>query len=285
MKIFDRGLVLRHRERAAPNFSRHNFLFAEVGDQLVDRLGEIKRRFETVLDLGGHDGYVARKVQALPGVDRVICCDLSRSMLALAQGERIVVDEEYLPFKHGYFSLILSNLSLHWVNDLPGSLVQIRQSLKADGFFLASVFGGQTLRELREAFSEAEKARGADPSPRISPFMDIRDAGSLLQRSGFSLPAVVTETLTVHFDSAYALLRDLKGMGESNALLSRSQASKDLFKDAMRQYHERFQTEEGKVFASFEILYLSGWAPDPSHPRALPRGSARMSLKDVLKEQ
>ena len=230
-------------------------------------MGEIKRRFETVLDLGGHDGYVARKVQALPGVDRVICCDLSGSMLALAQGERIVVDEEYLPFKHGYFSLILSNLSLHWVNDLPGSLGT--DSSKSEGGW---IFSRQ--RVWRADASVNSEKRSAKPKrlaaktrlPESLPLMDIRDGGSLLQRSGFSLPAVVTETLTVHFDSAYDLLRDLRGMGESNALLSRSQASKTLFKDVMRQYHERFQTEEGKVFASFEILYLSGWAPDPSPP-------------------
>ena len=284
MKIFDRGLVLRHRERAAENFSKHHFLFREIGDQLIDRLYDIKRRFPIVLDLGGHDGYLAQGVQGLAGVERVICCDLSAKMLKRAQGERIVADEEYLPFKSGYFSLVLSNLSLHWVNDLPGALVQIRQSLKPDGFFLASAFGGRTLSELREIFIQTELAHGKGVSPRISPFMEIRDAGMLLQRSGFALSMVNTEILTVQFETLYDLFSDLRGMGESNTLLSRTRglSSRVLFEDVVQGYHDRFQTEEGKIFASFEILYLSGWAPDVSQPRALPRGSAKISLTDIF---
>jgi SAM-dependent methyltransferase len=196
----------------------------------------------------------------------------------------IVADEEALPFASGSFELIVSALSLQWANDLPGVLVQIRRALAPDGLFLAALIGGQTLIELRTAFTAAEAELTGGASPRVAPFADVRDLGGLLQRAGFALPVTDVEPILVRYASMFALLRDLRAMGATNALTERSRVPlrRAVFTRAAEIYADRFSDSDGRVRATFEIVWLSGWAPHESQQKPLAPGSARMRLADAL---
>lgn len=280
MLVFDRDLVKLHRERAAPSFGEYSFLFETVAGRLVERLKDINRHFTKVLDLGARQGHLGR----LLGAEDITSTDLSAAIVAKAPGRHQVADEEQLPFPDPVFDLVCSNLSLHWVNDLPGSLIQIRNALKPDGLFLAALFGGETLHELRQSLLQAEAKLKGSASPRISPFGDVRALGNLLQRAGFAMPVADMDMIHVNYDNIYALMRDLRGMGESNALLDRHRkpVSRALFESANQYYCQHFSGENGKIVASFEIIYLTGWAPGPDQPVPKRPGSATHSLKDAL---
>jgi NADH dehydrogenase [ubiquinone] 1 alpha subcomplex assembly factor 5 len=195
----------------------------------------------------------------------------------------VVGEEEFLPFAPGSFDLVLSLLNLHWVGDLPGALVQIRHALKPDGLFLAVMFGLGTLAELRECLLQAESEIHGGAGPRISPFADLRDGAGLLMRAGFALPVADAETLRVTYPDALALMRDLRGMGETNALTTRPQrfAGRALFARAAALYCER-HGNEGRVPAQFQLLFLTGWAPHESQQSPLRPGSARHRLAEAL---
>jgi NADH dehydrogenase [ubiquinone] 1 alpha subcomplex assembly factor 5 len=280
-RIFDRRLLRERRGRAAGDLHTHDFLLTEIAERLADRLSDIARRFPLALDLGAHDGILARTLQGRGGIETLIQSDAS---LANARRGGLVADEELLPFKEQSFDAILSNLSLHWVNDLPGALAQIRSSLKPDGLFLASLFGTGTLQELRTSLMEAELAETGGASPRVSPFADLRDAAGLLQRAGFALPVADADAVTVTYGDFFALLRDLRGMGETNILIDRLKrpTRRTVFARAAAIYHERFADGAGRLPATFQILFLTGWAPDPSQQQPAKRGSGRTSLKDVF---
>ena len=218
------------------------------------------------------------------GVGDVVSADLSDAMVRHAPAPRVVADEEALPFAVGAFDLVVSNFALHWVNDLPGALIQIRRALKADGLFLAAMPGGETLHELRRSLLEAEAAVEGGASPRTSPFADVRDAGALLQRAGFALPVVDTDTITVTYADALALMRDLRSMGETNAVVARRKGMtrrETLFAAASR-YQALFADDDGRLPATFEILFLTAWAPHQSQQKALRPGSAAARLSDAL---
>ncbi len=206
-------------------------------------------------------------------------------MLARAPAPRVAADPELVPFGDVSFDLIMSTLVLHWVADLPGALVQLRRALKPDGLLLAAMFGGSTLVELRTAVFEAELAEEGGVSPRVSPAIELGDAAALLQRAGFALPVADSETITVTYPNMPALLRDLRGMGETNALAARRRGGlrRATLARAALIYAERFGDAAGRIPASFEILFLCGWAPHPSQPQPLPRGSATARLADALK--
>jgi NADH dehydrogenase [ubiquinone] 1 alpha subcomplex assembly factor 5 len=280
-RIFDRSLLRDRRGRAAGDLHAHDFLLTEIAERLADRLSDIARRFPVALDLGARDGILARTLQGRGGIETLIQSDAS---LANARRGDLVADEELLPFKEQSFDAILSNLSLHWVNDLPGALAQIRSSLKPDGLFLASLFGTGTLQELRTALMEAELAETGGASPRVSPFADLRDAAGLLQRAGFALPVADVDTVTVTYGDFLALLRDLRGMGETNILIDRLKrpTRRTVFARAAAIYQDRFADAQGRLPATFQILFLTGWAPDPSQQQPARRGSGKTSLKDVL---
>lgn len=294
MTVFDRALVRRRRDRAAAGFSDHSFLFEEVADRLADRLEDVRRSFPLVLDLGSHDGAMARALAGpggrRKGIERLVACDLSPAF-AQAAGRTadaaVAADEEALPFAPQSFDLIVSNLSLHWVNDLPGTLVQIRQALKPDGFFCAALLGGETLTELRRCLYEAEMEVAGGVSPRVSPFAEIKDAGALMQRAGFALPVVDSDTLTVTYSDALALMRDLRGMGESNAVLARRKvpASRALLFEAARRYAELHAEPDGRIPATFQVLYLAGWSPHESQQQPLKPGCGEIPLAEALKGQ
>ena len=196
----------------------------------------------------------------------------------------MVADEEFLPFAPGRFDLVLSAMDLHWVNDLPGTLIQIARILRPDGLFLGALLGGATLWQLRQTLAAAESEIDGGLSPRVSPFADLRDAAGLLQRAGFALPVADSETIEVEYESALALMRDLSAMGESNLVVGRRRGltGRALLLRAAELYGERFAQPSGRVTASFEVLFLHGWSPHASQPKALKPGSAAQRLADAL---
>lgn len=289
MMIFDRRQVRRQRNRAARAFGDHDFLVRDVAERVADRLDDLNRTFPVCLDLGAHTGPFAAIVGRRGGIRQVVACDLSDAMLRQAgQGNRlaarVVADEEALPFAAASLDLTVSILSLHWVNDLPGALIQIRRALRPDGVFIGAMFGGDTLREFRHCLAEAEMEVTGGLSPRASPFADVRDAGGLLQRAGFALPVVDSDIIEVSYPDAFALMRDLRGMGETNAVLARPKTftrRSVLFRAAAR-LHEGFSGPDGRIIAKFQILYLTGWAPDPGQQKPLRPGSATARLAGAL---
>lgn len=295
IKVFDRAAVRAHRDRAARRGGEHNFLFDEGAAGLAERLDEVRRRFPVALDLGCRDGALARALVGQggkSGIERLICADLSPVFAASARESAgggvpvaaLAADEEFLPFAAGVFDLVASGLSLHWVNDLPGALIQIRRVLKPDGLFLAALFGGNTLRELRQSLTEAEIEIEGGAGPRVSPFADVRDLGGLLQRAGFALPMVDRDRITVTYDGALTLMRELSAMGEGNAVLGRRErfTQRETLVRAAELYSQRFAGADGRIPATFDILYLTAWAPDAAQPKPLRPGSATARLADAL---
>ncbi len=280
MRVFDRNLVRRRRDRFSAVSDRHGFLFEEIAKRLADRLPDIRRDFPLVLDLGCRGGYLTSALQAARGVETVISSGISFGT-AQKNALAVVADEELLPFANGIFDAVIGNLSLHWVNDLPGALVQIRQVLKPDGLFLGGIFGGETLKELRQALMQAELELFGGMSARVSPFVDVQDMGALLQRAGFSLPVVDFDVLKVSYSDIYALMRDLRGMGESNAALHRMRqgGSRRLFGRAAGLYPK---DADGRITATFQVVYATGWAPHESQQKPLRPGSAEHRLADAL---
>jgi len=284
MAVFDRQLLRKRRDRAAERFADHNFLVLEVAERLVDRLDDVARTFPTALDLGCHCGELANVLDGRGGIETLVHCDLSPAMAARAPLPAVVADEEWLPFADGAFDLVLSVLDLHWINDLPGALVQIRRCLRPDGLLLAAMLGGETLKELRHALGSAEIALEGGMSPRVSPFADVRDMGGLLMRAGFALPVVDTEVVTVRYESPMRLMADLHHMGESNLVRERRHrfTRRTTLLEAAARYTREFALSDGRVPATFQVLYLTAWAPDPSQPKPRAPGSGQVPLSRVL---
>lgn len=269
-----------HRAKAD---AAHDFLLRETAERLADRLDDVKRSFSVALDLGCHAGELAA---ALGGrVPTLVQADACGALVRRASGLRLAADEEFQPFAEGAFDLVVSALSLHWVNDLPGALLQARRALRPDGLFLAAMLGGETLRELRQCLIEAEAALTGGASPRISPMIDLRDAAGLLQRAGFALPVADLDELTLTYVDPFALMRELRGLGETNALRLRPKGftRRAVLFEAARLYVERFGAPNGRIPATFHVVWLAGWAPHESQPKPLPRGSGRTPLGEALR--
>jgi SAM-dependent methyltransferase len=284
--VFDRAQVRRRRERAAATVADYGFLYQEVADRLLDRLQDVKRHFPVALELGCRTGLLGRELLARRRVDWIASSDLSIRMAAMAGGAAVVADEEALPFAPESVDLVVSNLNLHWTNDLPGALVQINHALKPDGLLLAAMFGGETLKELRNCLIEAESTEEGGASPRVSPFADVRDAGALLQRAGFALPVVDIDTITVTYADPWRLLADLRGMGETNATIARRRSflRRSTLAKAMALYSERHTGSDGRTTASFQVLTLTAWRPHASQQKPLARGSGKSDLAKYLGE-
>ena len=266
---FDRRAVRRHRDRAAAAIGAHDFLLRAAVERLAERVGESGRRFPSVLVLGAAGGLLRDAVA--PHADAIVEADLSPGML---QGPGVVASEELLPFAPNAFDLIVSALVLHWVNDLPGALVQARRSLRPDGLFLASMLGGETLRELRAALLSGEVEARGGASPRVSPFVDVRDAGALLQRTGFARPVADVEAIDVTYSDPLRLMQDLRGMGETNALRDRPRTftPRSTLMAAAAAYRAQSASEGGRVRATFQLVTLTGWAAAPRTPPEAPAG-------------
>ena len=285
--MFDRTRLRQRRDKAASRFHEYDFLKARVSNHLLERLSDTPHIFTHALDLGCHAGTLARGLLSHKGVEHVVACDLSEKMAARAKMPGIdvrQVDEEALPFEVESFDMIGSALSLHWVNDLPGTLIQIRRALRADGLFLGALFGAGTLNELRTCCMEAEAELTGGASPRISPLPGLQDMAGLMQRAGFALPVVDIDRVTVRYKSVFKLLDDLGGMGERAAFATpQGQGlSRRILMRMAELYAEGFSDPDGKVRASFDIIYLSGWAPAPGQPRPKKPGSATIRLADAL---
>jgi NADH dehydrogenase [ubiquinone] 1 alpha subcomplex assembly factor 5 len=283
-RIFDRALLARRRDRIAHRAGEHDFLLARVADDMAERLAIVRRTFPLAANIGAHHGLVSQRVCGIAGVSQIVNVDHAPRLLARCEGLRVVADEEALPFAPASLDLVVSGLSLQLVNDLPGALVQIRRALKPDGLLLAALLGGETLTELRQAWLAAEAELTGGASPRVAPFADVRDLGTLLQRAGFALPVVDSETVTATYTTPLALMRELKAMGASNMLQARHRrpVTRGLLTRAAEIYAERFSRQDGRVPATFEILTLTAWAPDASQPKPLQPGSAQARLADVL---
>ncbi len=284
--IFDRSLLRRRRARAA-GLGGETALLREVAERLADRLDDVNRRFSLALDLGCRSGTLGRTLRGRGGVETLVQSDLAPEMAARAagaDGPALAADEEFLPFSTESFDLVLSCLSLHWVNDLPGALIQIRHALKPDGLFLAALLGGETLTELRQALLEAELEVEGGASPRVSPFADLRDLGGLLQRAGFALPVADLDSLTLDYENPFALAQDLRALGETNAVAAQRRAAsrRETLLKAAAIYQTRHGRPDGRIPASFQVLYLTGWAPHASQQQPLSPGSARTRLAAVL---
>jgi NADH dehydrogenase [ubiquinone] 1 alpha subcomplex assembly factor 5 len=282
--IFDRDILVRRRNRVARTASQHEFLLANVAGDLMERLALIHRRFPVILNLGAHHGVLGQCLKFLPGAEMTIDMEPAGRLLRQCQGLRVQAQEEALPFRHQSLDLVVSALALQLVNDLPGTLIQIRQALKPDGLMLASLLGGGTLHELRTAFFMAEEELEGGASPRVAPFADVRDLGALLQRAGFALPVADAHTLTVTYSDAFALMRELKAMGASNVMRTRRRTPlrRTTLVRAAEHYSERFGLPDGRVSATFEIVTLTGWAPHESQQQPLQPGAAKARLADAL---
>ena len=282
--VFDRAVLRRRRERAARDWDQASFLKREIAGRLVERLDDVKRSFGDALDLGCHGDEIAAALGERRTVGRLVRSDFGETFAGHAHGPAVVADEESLPFAPKSFDLVMSAMSLHWVNDLPGTLIQIQRILRPDGLFLGAMLGGGTLWQLRQALAAAESEIEGGLSPRVSPFADLRDAAGLLQRAGFALPVADGETIDVEYESALALMRDLGAMGEGNLIADRrkSLSRRTTLLRAAEIYGERFAIASGRVMASFEVVFLHGWAPDASQPKPMRPGSAKHSLAEAL---
>jgi NADH dehydrogenase [ubiquinone] 1 alpha subcomplex assembly factor 5 len=284
LRIFDRAAVRAHRERAARRPEAAEFLVCEAAERLVDRLDDVTRRFPRALDLGCRHGVLARRLAGRGGIEQLIHADAAFGFARRVPAPALVCEAEALPFAPASFDLVLSNLDLHWTNDLPGALLQLRQALKPDGLLLASLFAGATLGELRLALMEAELEEEGGVSPRVAPFADLRDLGQLLQRAGFALPVADSDTIEVTYADALTLMHDLRAMGESNAVAERRRgfSRRATLARAAARYRERFARPDGRIPARFEIVTLTAWAPHESQPRPLAPGSASTRLAAAL---
>ena len=272
--LFDRAAWRRHRERAAHQ-GTVEFLHAETSERLLDRLDDIARSFPTILDLGAHCGALSRRLVLRPQVERIFTADPARGFLSRHRGLAVAADPELLPFAAHSFDLAISALVLHWVSDLPGALIQLRRALKPGGLLLAAMLGGSTLAELRTALAEAELAEEGGVSPRVSPTANLADAAALLQRAGFAMPVADLDTISVTYPDILTLMHDLRGMGETNALSMRRRSvlRRATLARAAAIYRERYSLPDGRIPATFELLFLAGWAPEASRskpPRPVP---------------
>ncbi len=281
--IFDRRLLRGRLQRAVAGGAEH-FLLARAATDLVDRLAPVQREFRAVLDFGTPGPALAAALsRALPQATITRAAPLPER--ESEQWQRVVADEERLPFADGSFDLAVSLLSLHAVNDLPGVLIQVRRALKPDGLFLGGLLAGQTLTELRTVLTAAEIELTGGASPRVAPFSDLRDLGGLLGRAGLALPVTDSDPLTVRYRSMFALMDDLRSMGAANVLHERSRKpmTRRLLARAAELYAERFSDPDGRIRATFETVWMLGWAPHESQQKPLKPGSAKMRLADALK--
>ncbi len=262
--IFDTKLYLANRARGKRMGADFDFLRREIADRLQDRLQDVNRPFEHILDIGD---------------------DMIRFTGRAGNTDTAPISDTPLDLKKAHYSLIISNLVMHWVNDLPGLLIQLNQALKPDGMLVASMFGGETLKELRHALLAAESEITGGAAQRIIPFADVKSLGSLLQRAGYALPVTDMDTITITYEHPLKLMQELRAMGEANALIARSK--KPLRRDVMMRACEIYQTEygleNGRIPATFQIMYLTGWHPHESQQKPLKPGSAAMRLSDALK--
>ncbi|MCB9965501.1 MAG: methyltransferase domain-containing protein [Rhodospirillales bacterium] len=287
--IFDRSLLKIRRQRAAPLFLHsYDFLHRHAAALMNERLRDIKRSFPVAAYCGAplpREEFLS--FQQTAGIEFLAQLDV---LPMAAQADFITAlqgDEEFFPFGPEALDLAISNLNLHQTNDLPGTLIQIRRALRPDGLFLAAMLGGETLWQLRDSLSFAEQQLSGGISPRVHPFADKQQMGALLQRAGFALPVVDSEKITVTYQSLPDLVKDLRGLSETNMISNRNKSfrNRHLFKLAEMYYAEHFTESSGRLEATFEMIFMIGWAPHAAQPQPLRPGSAKIRLADALKTE
>jgi len=284
-RLFDRSLLARRLDRAAKDFAQASFLRERAIEDLLHSLSGINRHFDVALEVGARDGAFRRELATSPAAGKVgvlIESDLSEGFAG--SQPRLLMDEEQLPFGDESLNLVVSTLALHTANDLPGVMVQIRRALKPDGLFIASLFGGETLKELRGCLMDAELEVRGGYGPRIAPFAEGPDLIDLLRRTGFNMPVVDSDRVVVSYAHPLRLMTDVRAMGESNVLIDRPRKglNRAILARASELYFERFADDEGRIPATFEIITLSGWKQHESQQKPLRPGSAKMRLADAL---
>ena len=287
--FFSKKINQISRSRASSKTKRFDYLFDEVNKRMFDRLKFIKRNFTNTLEIGSRTGNSIALFNEKKDIKKIFFTDISTEMLAMAKKKQnkkscfLSIDEENMPFKESQFNLVFSNLYLHWANDLLKVFNEIYHVLKPDGLFLCSIFGSETLSELKYSLCSAEDKISKKISPRVSPFIRLQDAGSLLQKCNFQLPVIDRDIIKIYYNDIYSLMNDLKGMGESNSLIGRKESftTKKLFDEANKIYKKKF-FEKNKIFATFEILYFIGWTKHISQQKPLRPGSAKKKLSDFL---
>ncbi|KAJ6218292.1 hypothetical protein RDWZM_009449 [Blomia tropicalis] len=283
-----------------PESHLYDYLKEEVSIRLTDRIFDIKRHFPTIVDLGCYKGQIADNLTD-ETVDRIICCSSSPNSLDKIEERRdlkieklLIDDEENFKLEANSVDLVISNLYLHWVNDLPKLFGNIISTLKEDGVFIGSMFGGQTLFELRCSLQMAEMEREGGFGLHVSPFITPQDIGGLLNRAGFTLLTIDADEIVVRYPSMFELMYDLKGMAENNALIrGRTHMNRDSLLAAAAIYNSIYGSDGSPkseavatnkpdgIPATFQIFYFIGWKPHPSQPKPLKPGSANFSLKDL----
>ena len=279
--VFDAALIEKNRKRAWRfKDDKALFLLNIAAEELADRIAIVERHFDTAIELHGATGITTKRMLQTGKVNTVTRVDTD----AVFGADQIAPIEE-LPLEPASANLIVSPLTLHLTNDTPGTLIQIRRALKPDGLFMAAIPGSSTLQELRDVLLTAEVELTGGANARVIPFADVRDVGALLQRAGFALPVTDVETYTVRYDSIFPLMRDLRAMGMANPLMDRSRKplTRGFFLRAAELYAEKYSDPDGRIRATFSIIYVSGWAPHESQQKPLKPGSAKVRLADALK--
>ena len=279
--IFDRSVLLRHAARARPAWTQHDFLWAHTARQLRDRLLDMRRDFPHAIEWGAAPMVFDRDIRLAKKVETV--SEIIADDAVLPFGAE---DIELFPAQPQSCDIIVAHNQLHWVNDVPGVLVQMRRALKPDGVLLGSFFGGDTLYELRQSIAAVELEMYGGMSPRLSPFATLQDAAALLQRTGFALPVADQDRMTITYKDVPSMVRDLRGMGQTHAVVKRDKriVRRDFWPRVDAYYREHFSDARGRLIVTVDSLYLLGWAPAPTQPVPLARGSATHSLADILKK-
>jgi SAM-dependent methyltransferase len=282
--IFDSALLRNRRNRRAGQAGAHDFLLARVADDFAERLSIVRRTFPLAANVGAYHGVVSRRLSQTDTIGAIVDVEASPALLAQCDGPRVLADSEVLPFAPDSLDLIVSGLAWQLVNDIPGVLAQARRALKPDGLLIAAFLGGETLKELREAWLVAEAEILGGASPRVAPFADVRDLGGLLQRAGFALPVADSDVFRVTYAEPLAMMRELQGMAASNMLVERRRVpvTRGLLMRACEIYAERFALPDGRIPATFEIITLTAWVPHDSQQKPLKPGSAQMRLAQAL---
>lgn len=284
--VFDQTLVEARRRRALRNGDpKAQFLLEIAGRELAERLSVVERHFDRAVELHGYTGLTAEFIAETGKVSDMLRVETDAAFAGKEADPVAVASLETVPVAPGSVNLVVSPLSLHLTNDTPGVFIQVRRALKPDGLFIAAIPGSGTLQELREVLLATESELTGGASPRVIPFADVREIGALLQRAGFALPVADTETYTVRYASLFALLKDLRAMGMTNPLVARSRKplTRGFFLRAAEIYAERFADPDGRIRATFSVIYISGWAPHESQQKPLKPGSAKQRLSDALK--
>ncbi len=270
--IFNQPLLRKRLMRVLRGGGDDDFLMQRIAEDIASRLSLIKRDFEVCALFGDYFGTMAPALKSLPNLDRLFCLSCT---------------EEHLPLANESINLALSPLTLQHVNDLPGALIQLKRSLKPDGLFIGAILAGDTLMELRDAILSAEIDSRGGAVPRIHPRIDIRDLGALLQRAGFALPVVDSDRFKVTYRSTVHLMHDLRALGLTNVLMqgAGNSLNRDIIARLEEIYKDRYPAQNSRIVATFEIIYMTGWAPHDSQQKPLKPGSASARLADALKTQ